>query len=98
MLEDDRFGDELDRAAPQARLGLGLACDPGHDDNGDSGVSDLPLVKEVKIGRASCRERVGSCGAGGSPKNTGRGGGGDPAPTLVPASTGPCDVLLLVAW
>src|SRR5712691_4251155 len=48
MLEDDRFGDELNRAAPQARLGLGLACDPGHDDNGDSGVSDLPLVKEVK--------------------------------------------------
>src|SRR5438552_17010028 len=48
MLEDDRFGDELDRAAPQARLGLGLACDPGHDDNGDSGVPDLPLVKEVK--------------------------------------------------
>src|SRR5438093_8463720 len=48
MLEDDRFGDELDRAAPQARLGLGLACDPGYDDNGDSGVPDLPLVKEVK--------------------------------------------------
>src|SRR5207245_9480091 len=37
-----------ERGAPQARLGLGLACDPGHDDNGDSGVSDLPLVKKVK--------------------------------------------------
>src|SRR2546426_12364590 len=48
VLEGDRLGDDLDRTEPQARLGLELARDAGHNDHGDAGVPNPRALEEVE--------------------------------------------------